>query len=107
MAFFFCRLKPPRPSFALDMSDEEAALMGRHAAHWQARADEGGVVVFGPVLDPKGAWGLGILEADTEAAATAFLNADPVIAAQHGFSYETLPMMSAGFGRRLGAASTT
>jgi uncharacterized protein YciI len=106
MAFFVCRLVPPRPGFALDMSAEEAALMGRHAAYWQAAADAGRVVVFGPVLDPKGPWGFGLCEADSAEEAGAFLEQDPAIAAGVGFSYEILPMMTASFGRRHGEPVT-
>jgi uncharacterized protein len=107
MTVFLCRLLPPRPSFALDMSAEEAALMGRHAAHWQAAADAGRVIVFGPVLDPKGPWGLGLYEADGAEDAAAFLDQDPTILAGVGFSYEILPMMTARFGRRHGEPVTT
>jgi hypothetical protein len=46
-------------------------------------------------LDPKGVWGLGVLRVKDEAEATALQNQDPVILAQRGFSYETLPMMTA------------
>ena len=35
MGTFVFRLKAPRPTFALDMSDEEREIMGRHAAYWQ------------------------------------------------------------------------
>jgi hypothetical protein len=32
-SFFFCRLLPPRPSFALDMAPEEREIMQKHAAY--------------------------------------------------------------------------
>ena len=31
--------------------------MKRHAAYWQSLLDKGFVLVFGPVLDPKGPYG--------------------------------------------------
>jgi hypothetical protein len=31
---FVYRLIPPRPSFDLDMTEEEQAIMGRHASYW-------------------------------------------------------------------------
>jgi hypothetical protein len=37
--------------------------------------------VFGPVIDPAGPWGLGVLETDDETAARELVLADPVIAA--------------------------
>ena len=52
--FYFCRLIPPRPTFAMDMNDEERALMQQHAAYWWKKMDEGKVIAFGPVADPQG-----------------------------------------------------
>ena len=55
--------------------------------------------MFGPVLDPRGAWGLGILEADTpRRRRPTSSNSDPAILPGHGFSYEILPMMTAHSG---------
>lgn len=69
--------------------------MGVHGQYWRQKMVEGKIVVFGPVLDPKGVWGLGVLRVKDEAEAAALQNQDPVILAQRGFSYETLPMMTA------------
>ena len=77
-AFVF-RLIPHRPSFALDMGDEEREIMARHAAHWQPLIDSGQMVVFGPVLDDTGSWGLGLVEADNEEELRAFAASDPVV----------------------------
>jgi len=41
MTTFVFRLKPPRATFALDMTDEEREIMGRHAAYWQRFIDSG------------------------------------------------------------------
>jgi uncharacterized protein len=76
---FVYKLVPPRPTFAIDMDETEAELMGKHAAYWRAQLDQGTVVVFGPVIDPAGVWGLGVLETDDEAAARELVLADPVI----------------------------
>ena len=46
------------------MSDDEREVMGRHAAHWQRYVETGQMVVFGPVLDGDGTWGLGVVEAE-------------------------------------------
>jgi uncharacterized protein len=79
MSTFVFRLKAPRPNFALDMSDEEREIMGRHAAHWQPFIDSGEMVIFGPVLDSTGSWGLGVIEAEDEDELRAFAAADPVV----------------------------
>jgi hypothetical protein len=60
---FVCRLMPPRPTFMADMTTEERALMGEHAAYWKEMLDQGAAVVFGPVGGPDGGWGLGVVRA--------------------------------------------
>jgi hypothetical protein len=40
----------PRPTFALDMSDEEREIMACHSEHWRPWAEPGQMVIFGPVL---------------------------------------------------------
>jgi uncharacterized protein len=94
---FVFRLQAPRPTFALDMTDEERQIMGRHAAHWQPLIDSGQMVVFGPVLDGTGSWGLAVVEFDDEDDLRAFADQDPVVTTQTG----TIEMgkMLAGFVR--------
>jgi len=79
MPTFVMRLIAPRPTFALDMTDDEREIMGRHAAHWQPLVQDGHMVVFGPVLDGTGSWGLGVVEADDEDELRAFAAQDPVV----------------------------
>ena len=79
-AFVF-RLVPSRPTFALDLSEDEREIMGRHAAHWQPLIDSGQMVVFGPMLDQTGSWGLGLVEARDEAELRALAASDPAVAA--------------------------
>jgi uncharacterized protein len=55
MAFLY-RLQPPRPTFAQDMSEAEAAVMERHIAYWQDLLTRGAALAFGPVLDPDDPW---------------------------------------------------
>ena len=79
MSTFVFRLKAPRPTFALDMSDEEREVMGRHAAHWQPYIESGQMVIFGPVLDSTGSWGLGVVQSDNEDEVRDFAARDPVV----------------------------
>ena len=92
MAFFLCQLRGPRPTFPGDMSAEEGALMGEHAAYWGGLACEGTAVAFGPVFDPAGPWGLALVEIADEAGARSLTEADPVIRAGRGFRYDIHPM---------------
>ncbi|HVT21496.1 MAG TPA: YciI family protein [Mycobacteriales bacterium] len=79
MATFVFRLIAPRPDFALTLSDEEREIMGQHAAYWQPRVEAGEFVVFGPVLDGNGSWGLGVIEADDEDELRTFAAGDPAV----------------------------
>ena len=97
MPTFVLRLNSPRPDFALTMSDEEREIMGPHAAHWQPFIEAGRMVVFGPVLDGQGSWGLGVLEADDEDEVKAHAAGDPVVTTGTG-SIEVGTML-AGFVR--------
>jgi uncharacterized protein len=94
---FVFRLKAPRPTFALDMTDEEREIMGRHAAYWQPFIDSGQMVIFGPVLDTKGSWGLGVIEAEDEDQLRAFAANDPVVTT--GTAEIEIGKMLAGFVR--------
>ena len=93
--FFLTRLIPPRPDFPRTMSTEEAAAMAKHAAYCRGLLASGQAVVFGPVADPAGVWGLGVVKAADEAAAMAITDADPVIRSGLGLRYEVVPMISA------------
>lgn len=95
MSYFFCRLIPPRPSFAHDMTDTERSAMLAHVAYWQGMAKKGSAVVFGPVADPKGPWGLGIIDAADEAALQKLIADDPAITGNIGLRYETYPLIRA------------
>jgi uncharacterized protein len=79
MATFVFRLINPRPTFAQDMSDEEREIMARHAAYWKPYLDSGQMVVFGPILDGTGSWGLGVVEADDAKELHSFAANDPVV----------------------------
>ena len=95
MAFFLLKLIPPRPNFPADITPAEAALMQEHVAYWSGLADQGTAVVFGPVADPKGTWGVGIVEVADGSAAAAITMDDPVTRPEFGFAYEVSPMPQA------------
>jgi uncharacterized protein YndB with AHSA1/START domain len=92
---FLVRLLAPRPTFPVDMNEAERRIMGEHVAYWTKMLAAGSAVAFGPVMDPKGAWGLGLLELDGDAELGAIEKNDPAIVANVGFRYEVLPLMQA------------
>jgi uncharacterized protein YciI len=79
------------------MTDDEREIMGQHAAHWQPVIDSGAMVVFGPVVDESGSWGLSVVEADDEDELRAFADRDPVVTT--GTATMVVGRMLAGFVR--------
>ena len=81
----------PRPTFAQDMTAEERAIMQQHVAYWTNLMNKGFVLAFGPVIDPKGVYGLGIVEVDNPEQLNEFITNDPA----NGLNrYEFYPMMA-------------
>jgi uncharacterized protein YciI len=89
--FFFLRLNPPRPTFPGDITEAEQAVMTEHAAYWRGWTEKGKVVVFGPVMDPNGVFGMAVIEAESEEEVRGLIAGDPVTKAGLG-SYEVHPM---------------
>lgn len=94
--YIFCRAKNPRPTFHLDMTDAERAIMSRHAAYWSEKAQNGKAVVFGPVLDPRGIFGIGVYQVQDEEEFRAYLKEDP---AKGLLEFEFYPMARAVIGK--------
>ena len=81
MPHFFFKLIPPRPTFAMDMTPAEGALMQQHAAYLAEQQPSGKIVLVGPVLNPRDTFGLAILEMDSAEQAHAFGENDPSVKA--------------------------
>jgi len=77
--YYFFKLIPPRPSFPYDITEKEKALMDEHAAYFQRQFEAGKLLLYGPVMAPDGAFGVGILEVADEAEAKQFAEADPSV----------------------------
>src|SRR5262245_49686596 len=90
--YFLCRLIPPRPTFAADMTPTELDAMQKHVAYWTDLASRGTAIAFGPVADPKGAWGVGIIAVRDEEELRRLQDHDPAIRAGIGMKYEAYPM---------------
>jgi uncharacterized protein len=81
-SYFLYKLIPPRPSFPVDMSETEAAIMTEHFAYWQDLINRDSVLIYGPVADPNGAWGLAIVTADGESEVREIGAADPAVSSR-------------------------
>jgi len=93
-SFYMFRLVPPRPTFAADQTEHEAAVMAEHVRYWTGLLGQGKAVVFGPVLDPAGVWGLGVIEVEDDEEARRLVEGDPVTVNGVG-RIEILPMLQA------------
>jgi uncharacterized protein len=76
---FLYKLIPPRPTFATDVTQAEAAIMAQHVGYWQDLTQAGVAVVFGPVADPAGTWGLAVVKAEREDDVRALGRDDPAV----------------------------
>ncbi|HEX2047067.1 MAG TPA: YciI family protein [Acidimicrobiales bacterium] len=79
MNHYVYKLIAPRPTFAGDMNEAEMAVMGEHTVYWNKLFEDGRVAVFGVVLEPTGAWGLAVVEAETEDDVRALAYHDPAV----------------------------
>jgi uncharacterized protein len=80
-SLFLFRLIPPRADFAQTMTESEQAAMAGHQEYWQQLLRDGRVVVYGPVADPEGVWGMGVLRAADRAEVLEIAEADPSVTA--------------------------
>jgi uncharacterized protein YciI len=88
---FFMRLNPPRPDFATTMTPEERAMMGQHSAYLRDLLAQGKLILAGPVLDPAGVFGLGIIEVESHQEALQIAANDPSV--RSGMNrYDVIPM---------------
>jgi uncharacterized protein YciI len=94
--YVFIRTNNPRPTFHLDMTPEEKDVMQRHVAYWTGYAERGVAVVFGPVLDPRGVYGIGVYRVDDLAHMRRLLADDPALGL---LEYEVFEMPRAAVGR--------
>ena len=91
MKHFLVKLIPPRPAFHIDMSEHERLLMDEHSVYWKNLQEQGIALIYGPVFDPKGVWGLGVIRSENEDKARDYINNDPTMKAQLN-TFELVPM---------------
>ena len=97
---WFIRLIPPRPTFDKDATPAENALMSQHLAYWKDQYAKGVCVFGGPVFDPKGVYGVLVVDADNVEDARALGAGDPSVKA--GLNHIEVAEMQAVFLHRAG-----
>ena len=86
---FFLKLIPPRSTFPMDMTQDERNIMMQHVAYWTELMNRNIAIVFGPVMDPDGPYGVGVVEVDSEEEVDILIENDPA----NGLNrYEKFPM---------------
>ena len=81
MKSWLIRIIPPRPHFDQDATLAEQALMDQHFVYWKDLNAQGVCLFGGPVLDPKGVYGILVVRAATDDEARALGNGDPAVKA--------------------------
>jgi len=92
MKYYFYKLIPPRPTFLIDMTEGEVKIMQEHVVYWRELMEKGCVIAFGPVADPGGPYGIGIIRLQDDENASSLADHDPAMLAKAGFRYEIHPM---------------
>ena len=75
--FYAVYLRPIRPDFATTMTNDEMTIMQQHVGYWTEKMKLGKVYAFGPVMDPKAIYGLGIVAVENEQELQEFIANDP------------------------------
>jgi len=86
---YFLKLNPPRPTFINDMTEGEQVIMQQHMTYWDPYVENGTLLLLGPVFDPKGGYGISVVEVETETELALLIADDP---ANGLCSYEFYPM---------------
>lgn len=76
---YMYRLHAPRPDFSTTMTPNEAEIMGQHAGYWAGLMAEGKVLVFTPVPDPDGDWGMAVVVANDRQTVEDYSGSDPAV----------------------------
>jgi uncharacterized protein YciI len=93
--YFFLKLIGPRQDFAATMTEAEMKVMQDHGAYLAKYVNNRMLIVMGPVIDPKGAFGMAVFEAGSEEEVRAIIAKDPTTLSGLGFRWEIYPMMRA------------
>ncbi len=88
MEHYLIQYRPPRPTFADDATDTEAAIIGRHFDYLKQQFADGRVLMIGRVDDAR--FGLALVVASSEGDAQEIMEGDPAIS-EGVFTGELLP----------------
>jgi uncharacterized protein YciI len=78
---YFLKYNSSRPTFSQDMTPEERVVMSQHIAYWTDKINRGIVLVFGPVFDKTGVYGIAIMGVEDESEVLLSIEVDPAVRA--------------------------
>jgi uncharacterized protein YciI len=61
------------------MNDDEKSVMQQHMQYWANLTDQRNAIVYGPVFDPAGVFGMAVIEVDTDDEARNISEQDPAV----------------------------
>lgn len=77
MSWYLMRLRAHRPDFAQTMTEEERAVMMAHVEYMRGPLAQGRVLIYSPVADPDGSWGMAVVRADSQQELEQLRDGDP------------------------------
>ena len=88
---FLLRIEPLRKDFTIqNMTEAEKPVLAQHGAYLKALQEKGVLTFAGQVFDPKGLWGIIVVNAPDAETAQHILNDDPSIKSKI-FQGEAIP----------------
>jgi len=79
MKCYLCKYLPPRSDFLATMTDDEKMWMGQHGAYLDELLAKGQIVAHGPVMDPKGGYGVSLYRIEDDQDIEALTAQDPIV----------------------------
>jgi len=101
---YLLRVEPVRAGFTFqNMTDDERRLLTEHAAYLKGLLDQGKLTLAGQAFDPKGLFGIIVVNASNPQEAAALLNGDPGVKGKV-FRGEAVPFRTVFFSAAAPAA---
>ena len=79
----------------MDITETEGAIMQQHFVYWRQILADGKVIVYGPVMDPEGTFGVAVLQTEDQTDAFRIGENDPAVKSNAGFRFELHSMPDA------------
>ncbi|SPP92972.1 YciI family protein [Bradyrhizobium vignae] len=79
MKAYLCKFIPPRADFLSTLTSEEAKWIKEHGAFLDSLTNERVVVAHGPVMDPKGGYGVSIWQIADDQDIEMITSQDPIV----------------------------